>query len=53
LFAAALASSHSDYDFLASRDVDLEGLERVEGNTYLWSGVYSDYMNDPHAVLPT
>jgi sugar/nucleoside kinase (ribokinase family) len=36
----------ADYDFLASRDIDLEGLERVEGKTFFWSGVYSDDMND-------
>lgn len=36
-----------DYDFLASRDIDLAGLERVEGGkTFFWAGVYSDDMND-------
>src|SRR5512132_3156513 len=36
----------SDYDFLASRNIDLTGLERVPGKTFFWAGVYSDDMND-------
>src|SRR3954447_26918590 len=36
----------ADYDFLASRDIDLEGLEQVPGKTFFWSGVYSADMND-------
>lgn len=35
-----------DADLLASRGVDLEGLERVPGKTFFWSGVYSEDMND-------
>ncbi|HLJ14620.1 MAG TPA: PfkB family carbohydrate kinase [Bryobacteraceae bacterium] len=35
-----------DNDLLASRGIDLEGLERVPGKTFFWSGVYSDDMND-------
>jgi sugar/nucleoside kinase (ribokinase family) len=36
-----------DYDLLASRQIDLEGLERVQGGkTFFWSGVYSADMND-------
>ncbi len=35
-----------DYDFLAGRGIDLEGLERVPGLTFFWEGVYSDDMND-------
>ncbi len=31
---------------LSSRNIDLEGLERVPGKTFFWSGVYSDDMND-------
>jgi len=38
--------AQQDVDFLASRGIDLEGLERVPGNTFFWSGVYSDDMND-------
>src|SRR5437868_4712184 len=36
----------ADYDFLASRNIDLAGLERVPGKTFFWSGVYSADMND-------
>ncbi len=35
-----------DYDFLDSRGIGLEGLERVPGKTFFWAGVYSDDMND-------
>ena len=35
-----------DVDLLASRDIDLEGLERVPGKTFFWEGVYSADMND-------
>jgi sugar/nucleoside kinase (ribokinase family) len=35
-----------DIDFLKSRGIDLEGLERVPGKTFFWSGVYSPDMND-------
>ncbi len=35
-----------DERFLASRNIDLEGLEHVSGKTFFWSGVYSDDMND-------
>jgi sugar/nucleoside kinase (ribokinase family) len=35
-----------DIDFLASRNIDLEGLERVPGKTFFWQGIYSDDMND-------
>ncbi len=35
-----------DREFLASKGVDLEGLEQVPGKTFFWSGVYSDDMND-------
>jgi sugar/nucleoside kinase (ribokinase family) len=38
--------SHDDYDFLAGRDIDLSGLDRVSGNTFFWQGVYSADMND-------
>ena len=39
-FAAA------DTALLESRGIDLEGLERVPGKTFFWSGVYSPDMND-------
>ena len=35
-----------DYDLLASRGIDLTGLQRVPGKTFFWSGVYSQDMND-------
>jgi sugar/nucleoside kinase (ribokinase family) len=35
-----------DIGFLTSRGIDLEGLERVPGKTFFWSGVYSADMND-------
>ena len=35
-----------DRQFLASKEVDLEGLEQVPGKTFFWSGVYSADMND-------
>jgi sugar/nucleoside kinase (ribokinase family) len=36
-----------DYELLASRKIDLEGLERVPGGkTFFWRGVYSADMND-------
>jgi sugar/nucleoside kinase (ribokinase family) len=36
----------SDEKFLSSHAIDLEGLERVPGKTFFWSGVYSPDMND-------
>jgi sugar/nucleoside kinase (ribokinase family) len=38
--------AQQDYDLLASRGIDLDGLERVPGKTFFWSGVYSADMND-------
>jgi sugar/nucleoside kinase (ribokinase family) len=36
-----------DTDLLASRNIDLAGLERVPGGkTFFWAGVYSADMND-------
>jgi len=35
-----------DHDFLKGRGIDLDGMERVPGKTFFWSGVYSDDMND-------
>jgi sugar/nucleoside kinase (ribokinase family) len=36
----------SDIEFLRSKNIDLEGLERKPGKTFFWKGVYSDDMND-------
>ena len=38
--------AQEDVDLLASRGIDLEGLERVPGKTFYWAGVYSADMND-------
>src|SRR6266849_1356211 len=38
--------AQEDFDFLASRGIDLEGLERVPGKTFYWAGAYSADMND-------
>src|SRR4051794_6381953 len=38
--------AQEDLDFLASRNIDVEGLDRVPGKTFFWSGKYSDDMND-------
>jgi sugar/nucleoside kinase (ribokinase family) len=38
--------AQQDVELLASKGVDLAGLERVPGKTFFWSGVYSADMND-------
>jgi sugar/nucleoside kinase (ribokinase family) len=38
--------AQEDVDLLASRDIDLTGLERVAGKTFFWAGVYSADMNE-------
>ena len=39
--------AREDTDLLASRGIDLEGLERIPGGkTFFWQGVYSADMND-------
>lgn len=38
--------AQEDVELLESRGIDLEGLERVPGKTFFWSGVYSEDMND-------
>jgi sugar/nucleoside kinase (ribokinase family) len=35
-----------DTGLLASRGIDLEGLERVPGKTFFWAGKYTEDMND-------
>jgi sugar/nucleoside kinase (ribokinase family) len=35
-----------DYDLLAGKGLDLEGLQRVPGKTFFWEGQYSADMND-------
>jgi len=36
----------ADRELLASRGIDLEGLELADGKTFFWQGVYSEDMND-------
>src|SRR6266496_3862058 len=36
----------SDEHLLSGHGIDLDGLERVSGKTFFWSGVYSADMND-------
>jgi sugar/nucleoside kinase (ribokinase family) len=38
--------AREDYDLLADRKIDLNGLEQVPGKTFFWAGVYSPDMND-------
>jgi sugar/nucleoside kinase (ribokinase family) len=40
-----------DTEFLASQNIDLEGLERVPGKTFFWAGKYSDDMNDRETLV--
>ena len=40
-----------DVQFLASRQIDLQGMERLPGKTFFWSGVYSDDMNDRSTLV--
>jgi sugar/nucleoside kinase (ribokinase family) len=41
----------ADYDFLASRNIDLTGVERVPGKCFFWSGIYSHDMNDRQTLV--
>ncbi len=38
--------AEADEAILSDRGIDLEGLERVPGKTFFWSGVYSKDMNE-------
>jgi sugar/nucleoside kinase (ribokinase family) len=38
--------AREDVEFLASRQIDLTGLDRVPGRTFFWAGKYSADMND-------
>jgi hypothetical protein len=37
--------AQEDTDLLTSRNIGLEGLERVPGKSFFWAGVYSEDMN--------
>jgi sugar/nucleoside kinase (ribokinase family) len=43
--------AQEDTDLLASRGVDLAGLERTPGKTFFWKGVYSADMNDRETLI--
>ena len=43
--------AQEDTDLLASRGVDLAGLERAAGKTFFWKGVYSADMNDRETLV--
>ena len=43
--------AQEDTDLLASRGVDLAGLERAPGKTFFWRGVYSADMNDRDTLV--
>lgn len=38
--------AQQDWDLLAGRGIDLDGLDRAPGKTFFWAGKYSDDMND-------
>jgi sugar/nucleoside kinase (ribokinase family) len=38
--------AQEDIELLSSRNIGLEGLERVPGKTFFWAGVYSQDMNE-------
>ena len=50
---AIVGDDFADQDtrFLLQHGVDLEGLERVAGKTFFWSGKYSDDMNDRETLV--
>jgi sugar/nucleoside kinase (ribokinase family) len=41
---------HRHLDFLASRGIDLEGLQRRPGRTFRWKGYYDYDLNDAHTL---
>ena len=43
--------AQADAALLSGRGIDLEGLERVPGKTFFWSGVYSPNMNDRTTLI--
>src|ERR1017187_409974 len=44
--------AQQDIDFLASRKIDLAGLDRVAGKTFFWAGKSSPDMNDRVTLRP-
>ncbi len=43
--------AQEDTELLASRGIDLEGLERVPGKCFFWAGKYSPDMNDRETLV--
>src|SRR5258708_3076248 len=43
--------AQEDTNLLLSRDIDLEGLERVPGKTFFWAGKYPPDMNDRETLV--
>lgn len=43
--------AEEDLAFLASRNVDISGIERVAGKTFFWAGKYSQDMNDRDTLV--
>ncbi len=43
--------AQEDLDFLSSRSIDIEGIERVPGKTFFWAGVYSQNMNHRETLV--
>jgi len=43
--------AQEDTDLLASRNIGLEGLERVPGKCFFWAGKYSPDMNDRETLV--
>jgi sugar/nucleoside kinase (ribokinase family) len=43
--------AEEDRQLLASRNIDLEGLETASGKTFFWKGVYSQDMNDRETLV--
>jgi sugar/nucleoside kinase (ribokinase family) len=43
--------AQADLDFLASRDIDTSGIERVPGKTFFWKGKYTPDMNDRETLV--
>ncbi|HXK62498.1 MAG TPA: PfkB family carbohydrate kinase [Acidobacteriota bacterium] len=42
--------SEKDWQFLETRNIDLQGLEKVEGKTFRWVGEYGYDLNDAHTI---
>ena len=43
--------AQEDVDLLASRNINLDGMERVPGKTFFWAGKYTNDMNDRETLV--